>query len=141
MVFTSFDKFGAGTRVSETTSQPRPIIKYSRWGLASRSGNLIILHKGLQKRENWLLRRYLLQHELQHSQGEAGWKDVLHDLRSSWDLQYQWRVFWYVLWHPGSWLMYSPIRPFNGSIGIDTTHLTILALFLVTFIMAYLFLY
>jgi hypothetical protein len=108
--------------------------------LASRCGNLIILHKGLKNAKYALLRGYLLEHELEHSNKEAGWGDVWHDLKSSWNFN-QLRVFTYVLLHPGSWLMYSPIRPFNGSIGIDVTHLTILALFFVTFIITYLLLY
>jgi len=128
-----------------TILKPRPTIKpirikYSRWGLASRAGNLIILHKGLKNAKYALLRRYLLEHELQHSNKEAGWGDVWHDLKSSWQVE-QLLVFWYVLLHPGAWVMYSPIRPFNGVIGIDITHLTILGLFFVTFIIAFLFLY
>jgi hypothetical protein len=101
---------------------------------------LIVLHEGLKKRKYWLLRRYLLEHELQHSSKEAGWGDVWHDLKASWQVE-QLRVFWYVLWHPGAWLMYSPIRPFNGSIGIDISHLTILGLVFVTFITFFLLFY
>jgi len=138
MSITSFDIPGRGSRLTTFSS---PQVCFSRWGLASVCDGIVVLHSDLQDPKHAELRELLLKHELNHSKGDPSWKDILHDLKDSWNLRLSWLVFWYILVRPSTWIMFSPIRPFRGSIGIDITHCLILASFFVTFISLYFILY
>ena len=90
---------------------------YTQWGLANYYSDHIELNKAFRKDKK--LRDYVVQHELKHTDKF----DIQHDLT---DIKPQtFRLMWFVLIHPRTWIDFLPIQIKKGEIIYDT-NLTIL---------------
>lgn len=92
-------------------------IKYSRWGLANRIKDTIVLNKHLKKYP-WLYAR-ILKHELKHDDGIVF--NVKHDYKDlfSTGLKEWISKIGFMVKHPGSLIQLSPVWYYEGRTYLD----------------------
>lgn len=92
-------------------------IKYSKWGLANRIKDTVVLNENLKKYPK--LHKILIDHELRHNDDMIF--NVKHDLKSMFDAGInEWMSkAAFMIKHPGALLQLSPIWYYEGRTYLD----------------------
>lgn len=94
------------------------VFKEINYGIASRIGSTVYLHKGLRKYPE--LREALIQHELGHSSGYTK-KDLLDDFGIKELRSHKKDYYNFILNTPSSWSEYLPVCRYEGQWIISPT--------------------
>lgn len=100
-------------------------IRYCKWGLAERTGDVIYLNENLKRPEWEFLRDHLLEHELKHeSEGAVTFHDLKHDLK---DATRAWLPFevQFMMKYPKSMTQLLAVSIRNKQLCIDWTNLIV----------------
>jgi len=102
------------------------LIKYVRWGLAERVGDVIYLNENLKLPEWSFLKDHLLSHELGHSGGLqfTSIHDLKHDIGASVRSYLPWEVR-FMIAHPRAWTQVLGVSIREGNVCIDWTNIII----------------
>lgn len=91
-------------------------IKYINFGIASRQGNNIYLHKGLLKHP--ALHAAILEHEKAHTSGYA-WHDFIIDVRNNHLKGLKKEYYSFILKNPSSLSEFLPFWVYEGNLIIN----------------------
>ena len=101
------------------------LVKYTRWGLAERVGDVIYLNENLNKPYWLFLKDYLLSHELGHSSAEfTSFKDLKHDISASMR-SYLPHELRFMIMYPRAWTQVLGVSFREGEVCIDWTNIII----------------
>lgn len=100
-------------------------IKYVKWGIANRFGDVIELNHHLKKPKYKLLRNWIIKHEISHDEGPVTFNDIRLDVV---DTFFRPKIiikemFWFNIKHPTTWVQSSPIWIRNGQILFDWSNI------------------
>jgi hypothetical protein len=95
-----------------------PRIKYLSYGIASRVGDNVYLHKNLVNYPE--LHNAILKHEFSHTSGFS-WKDVQIDIRNSHLKGLRQDYYAFLIQNPTALLQLSPILRYEGQLTFDLT--------------------
>jgi len=93
-------------------------IKYTRWGIASRIGNTILINEKLKKYPQ--LHTAVLQHELDHS-SDYQWHDILIDIQNHHLQNLKKQYYSFIVKNPKSWVEFLPFGFYDGRIAFNAT--------------------
>jgi hypothetical protein len=95
-----------------------PTIRYIDYGIASRIGDNVYLHKNLKKHPK--LHKAILKHEFAHTSGFS-WKDVQIDIRNNHLEGLRRDYYTFLIQNPTSLLQLSPVLKYDGRFTFDLT--------------------
>ena len=106
-----------------------PKINYIDYGIASRAGDNIYIHKNLKKYSK--LHDAILKHEKDHTSGFS-WKDVQIDIRNSHLKGLRRDYYAFLIQNPTALWQLSPVLKYNNKTTFDLTLILFYGLVLLT---------